>query len=83
MRALETIAQTIRLGSVHPTTVMNTLIEVENEGGPAALRLVERRLARSSAALAERAHPHSDLARTWLDATRAYLIVQAERRQAV
>ena len=29
------------------------------------------------------AHPHSRLARAWLDATRAYLIAHAERRLAV
>ena len=83
MRALETIAETIRQGSVHPTTVMNTLIEAENEGGGAALRRIERQLSRSAQALSERQHPHSELARTWLDATRAYLIVQVERKQAV
>ena len=83
MRALETIAHTIKVGKVHPTLVMNTLIEVENEGGSLALRQVERHLDRTASALQAREHPHSGLARAWLDATRAYLIAHAERRQAV
>lgn len=83
MRALETIAESIRQGRVHPTIVMNTLIELENEGGTLALRRMERQLTRSEQALSARQHPHSDLARTWLDATRAYMIVNVERRQAV
>jgi hypothetical protein len=83
MRALETIAHTIRVGKVHPTIVINTLIEIENEGGATALRQVERHLNRTEEALRDRAHPHSGLARAWLDATRAYLIAHAERRQAV
>ena len=83
MRALEIIAHTIKAGKVHPTTVINTLIEVENEGGSSALRTIERHLSRSESSLRERNHPHSKLARAWLDATRAYLIAHAERRQAV
>ncbi|AFZ66674.1 hypothetical protein [Deinococcus peraridilitoris] len=83
MRALETIAHTIKIGKVHPTTVVNTLIEVENEGGTGALRRVERHLALSEEALRERAHPHSRLARAWLDATRAYLVAHAECKRAV
>ena len=83
MRALETIAESLRLGSVHPTTVLNTLIEAENEGGLGAVRQIERHLSVSLGALRDRQHPHSDLAQAWLGATRAYLVTQAERRQAV
>ena len=83
MRALELIAHTLSVGKVHPTTVINTLIEVENAGGSGALRQVERHLARTEEALRERNHPHRGLARAWLDATHAYLIAHAERKQAV
>ncbi|MEF2278956.1 hypothetical protein V3W47_11665 [Deinococcus sp. YIM 134068] len=83
MRALETIAESIRVGYAHPTTVLNTLIEAENEGGLGAVRRVERQLALGNVALQERGHPHHDLARMWLGAARAYLVTQAERKQAV
>ncbi|MBB6100085.1 hypothetical protein HNR42_003550 [Deinobacterium chartae] len=81
MRALEVIAVTLKEGRVHPTTVVNTLIETENEGGQSALRRLERELARSSRLLRERKHPHSDLARAWLQATRAYMVTHALNTQ--
>lgn len=83
MRALDTIAESIRIGFVHPTTVMNTLIQVENEGGLGAVRRIERQLQLGTSALRHRDHPNTALAQTWLSAARAYLITQAERRQAV
>ncbi|GBF07013.1 hypothetical protein DAERI_120006 [Deinococcus aerius] len=83
MRALDTIAESIRIGYVHPTTVLNTLIEAENEGGLGAVRRIERHLSTGLHALRDRQHPHSALAQTWLGAARAYLVTQAERRQAV
>ena len=83
MRALDTIAERIRVGYAHPTTLLNTLIEVENEGGLGAVRRVERQLNLSVQALRERQHPHSDLAQTWLNSARAYLVTNAQRRQAV
>lgn len=83
MRALDTIAESIRLGYAHPTKMLNTLIEVENEGGLSAVRRVERHLNLGTRALHERQHPHADMAQRWLSAARAYLITQAERRQAV
>ncbi|BDP40117.1 hypothetical protein DAETH_00860 [Deinococcus aetherius] len=83
MRALDIIAESIRVGYVHPTTVLNTLIEAENEGGLGAVRQVERHLSVGNLALRERSHPHQDLAQLWLGATRAYLVTQAERKQAV
>lgn len=79
----EHIAQTIRLGFVHPTTILNTLIEVENEGGLAAVRRIERQLHLSVQSMYEREHPHRHIGQTWLHSTRAYLIAQAERRHAV
>ncbi len=83
MRELDTIAESIRVGYVHPTTMLNTLIEIENGGGLSAVRRIERQLSRGTPALRERGYPHSDLAQRWLNAARAYLIAQAERRQAV
>ncbi len=83
MRALDTIAESIRVGYVHPTTVLNTLIEVENDGGLVAVRRIERQLSRGTHALRERSHPNTALAQSWLGAARAYLITQAERKHAV
>jgi hypothetical protein len=83
MRALDIIAESLRSGHVHSTTVLNTLIEAENEGGLGAVRRIERHLSLGLRALQDRQHPHSTLARTWLGATRVYLITQTERKQAV
>lgn len=83
MRALDIIAESLRTGYVHPTTVLNTLIEAENEGGLGAVRRIERHLSVGLGALRDRQHPHSRLAQTWLGAARAYLVTQAERKQAV
>ena len=81
MRVLDIIAESIRTGQAHPTTVLNTLIEAENAGGMGAIRQVERQLNLSTHALRDRAHPHTELAQAWLNATRAYLITQAELRR--
>lgn len=83
MRALDIIAASVRTGSVHPTTVLNTLIEAENQGGLSAIRQIERHLSVSVGALRDRQHPHTDLAQMWLGTARAYLIAQAERKHAV
>ncbi len=83
MRALDTIANSIRVGYVHPTVVLNTLIEVENEGGLNAVRRIERHLDNGLSALRQRQHPNSALAEKWLGAARAYLVTQAERKHAV
>ncbi|WP_291426495.1 hypothetical protein [Deinococcus sp.] len=82
MRALDTIANSIRLGYVHPTVLLNTLIELENEGGLKAVRHIERHLDNGLSALQQRQHPHFDLAEKWLCATRAYLVRQTERKHA-
>lgn len=85
MRVLETtlgtIAESIRIGVAHPTTVLNTLIEAENAGGLGVVRQIERQLSLSTKSLQERSHPNSGLAQAWLDATRAYLIAQAELKR--
>lgn len=83
MRALDIIAESIRVGHAHPTQVLNTLIELENAGGLGAVRRVERQLNVGAQALRQRAHPHSHLAQMWLGAARVYLITQAERKHAV
>ncbi len=83
MRALDDIALTLKLGQLHPTAVLNTLIAAENEGGLSAVRRLERQLSRSNDALRERQHPHSALAEIWLNATRAYLRAQTEQQRAV
>lgn len=82
MRALETIAESIRIGYVHPTVILNTLIEVENEGGLPALQSVEQRLENGMYALRLRQHPNHELAANWLKATRRYL-VSVDNSQAV
>lgn len=83
MRAFDIIAASLRSGHAHPTTVLNTLIEAENEGGLGAIRQIERHLSVGLRALQDRQHPHSPLAQAWLNATRAYLVTQAERKHAV
>lgn len=82
MRALDTIANSIRLGYIHPTVLINTLIEAENEGGLSAVRHIERHLDNGLSALRQRQHPHFDLAEKWLSATRTYLVTQAEHKHA-
>ncbi|GGR21807.1 MULTISPECIES: hypothetical protein [Deinococcus] len=81
MRVLDIIAESIRTGQAHPTTVLNALIEAENAGGMGAIRQVERQLNLSTHALRARSHPHTELAQAWLNATRAYLITQAELKR--
>ena len=83
MRALDAVAHSLRLGQLHPTAVLNTLIAAENEGGLSALLQLERHLTRSADAMSARQHPHSDLAHIWLNATRAYLVKRAEQKRAV
>lgn len=83
MRALETIAHSLRVGYIHPTVILNTLIEVENEGGLNAVRHIERHLDNGLSALKQRGHPNSELAEKWLGAARAYLLTQADRKHAV
>jgi hypothetical protein len=78
---LEIIAESIRVGNVHPTTVLNTLIEADNAGGLGAVRQIERQLSMSARSLEARSHPNSNLAQTWLNATRVYLITQAELKR--
>lgn len=83
MRALDQIAGSIRAGYVHSTTVLNTLIETENEGGLNAVRHIERHLDNGMRAMLQRQHPRADLVQAWLGATRAYLVSRAEQRQAI
>ncbi len=73
MRILETIAQSLRTQSIHPTTVYNALIDLENGGGIGAISDLEYRLSRLVRAMKERQDPATDLAVAWLGSTRAYL----------
>lgn len=87
MRTLQTIATSLRAGRVHPTVVLNALIEVENAGGAAALRDLEQSLARLERAMRERGDTGRPMACAWLEATRAYLerhapVAPLERRPA-
>mgnify|MGYP000247541621 CR=1 FL=1 len=83
MRAFDTIAESIRVGHVHPTAMLNTLIEIENENGLNGVRHVERHIENGMNALKQRHHPHLIVAEKWLGAARAYLVTQADRKQAV
>lgn len=82
MRALETIAESVRVGYVHPTVMTNTLIQLENEGGLEALRQLAEQLEGRLDALEARAHPHHAIATHWLAAARAYCLM-AERKRAI
>lgn len=82
MRALDTIANSIRLGYIHPTVMLNTLIETENGGGLREVRRIERHLARGVRALQQRQHPHAEIAEKWLRGTQLYLTTQTGRRRA-
>ena len=73
MRALTVLADSLRAGYVHPTTVLNTLIELENTGGAGAVAEFEQHLVQGHRSLTERQHPHAKLAHAWLEATRFYL----------
>lgn len=74
MRTFKVIADSLSTRRVHPTAVLNALIETENAGGPAALRELEGRLSRLLRSLQERGDQGAAaLAAAWLEATRAYL----------
>ena len=73
MRILETISETLQSQRAHPTTVLNALIELENDGGASALYELEYRLARMTRTLFENRDSSHRVAKAWLEATRAYL----------
>ena len=73
MKALSVMADSLRAGYIHPTAVLNTLIELDNAGGDIALREFEAYLDSSRHTLSERGHPHAHLVTAWLQATRSYL----------
>ncbi|MEY4530404.1 MAG: hypothetical protein RLZZ156_1125 [Deinococcota bacterium] len=73
MRILETIAKSLRSQSIHPTTVYNALIDLENNAGIGAIADLEYRLARLVRAMKEREDSATGLAIAWLNSTRAYL----------
>ncbi len=73
MRILETIAQSLKTQAIHPTNVLNALINLENNAGIGSLADLEYRLARLVRAMRERQDPATNIAIAWLDSTRAYL----------
>ncbi len=73
MRILETIAISLRTQAIHPTTVYNALIDLENNAGIGALSDLEYRLARLVRAMKERNDHATGVAFAWLCSTRAYL----------
>ena len=73
MRILETIAQSLRTQRIHPTHVLNALIELENAGGVSTVFELEYRLSRLVRAMFERHDEGINIAQAWLDATHAYL----------
>lgn len=73
MKALSVMAESLRAGYVHPTTVLNTLIELENAGGLSALRQFAEQVSSGQEALEQRGHPHARLAAAWVQATHFYL----------
>ncbi len=73
MRILETIAQSLREHTIHPTNALNALIEFENNAGIGAINDLEYRLARLVRAMREREDGALPLVQAWLSSTRAYL----------
>jgi hypothetical protein len=73
MRILETIAQSLRTQHIHPTKVLNALIELENAGGVTTMYELEYRLSRLVRAMFERNDQAIKVAEAWLESTRAYL----------
>ncbi|NJK42930.1 MAG: hypothetical protein HC933_00500 [Pleurocapsa sp. SU_196_0] len=73
MRILETIATTLRTRIAHPTTVLNALIQLENNGGISAVYELEYRLTRLVRAMRERIADDLGIGDGWLQSTRAYL----------
>lgn len=73
MRTFKVIAESLSTRRVHPTAVLNTLIETENAGGLGAVRELEARLARLLRSFDERGESGAPLAAAWLEATRLYL----------
>ncbi len=73
MRILETIARSLRTQAIHPTTVYNALVDLENNAGIGALSDLEYRLARLVRAMKDRNDHSTGVAFAWLCSTRAYL----------
>lgn len=73
MRILETIATSLKAQTIHPTTVLNALIDFENNAGIGALADLEFRLSRLLHAMKDRQDAATPIAAAWLSSTRAYL----------
>jgi hypothetical protein len=70
---LSTVTETIIKNRAHPTTVLNALINLENEGGAAAVHELEYTLARMVRQSFQDHNSNYRIVKGWLDATRAYL----------
>ena len=75
------ITQTLVAERVHPTMVLNTLIELENDGGIPMIFELHYRLTRMVRNLREVQGPAQRIAQAWLDATIAYLETHAPKAQ--
>ena len=73
MKILETIAMSLRTQCIHPTHVLNALIELENAGGINTIAELEYRLNRLVQSMTERKDQSLGIAQVWLNSTRAYL----------
>jgi hypothetical protein len=72
MKILETIAQSLRTQRIHPTQVLNALIELENAGGITSIGELEWRLSRLVRSMTERGDKEVTIAIAWLCATHDY-----------
>jgi hypothetical protein len=73
MKILEIIAQSLRTKKIHPTQVLNALIELENAGGITTVGELEWRLSRLVKSMTERNDQGIKVAQAWLNATQSYL----------
>ena len=69
MTITDTVWQTIGRGTVHPSEVLNTLIELDNRKGQIGLWSLENELRDKLPKLRPQAQP---LAKAWLEATQQY-----------
>ncbi|MDX2004385.1 MAG: hypothetical protein SFU83_03830 [Meiothermus sp.] len=69
MTSTDSVWKTIGRGTVHPSEVLNTLIELDNRRGQIGLWALENELRQSLHRLRPSAH---NLAVAWLEATRQY-----------
>lgn len=69
MNATQTVWKSLGRGKIHPTEVLNTLIEIDNRKGQIGLWSLENELREQMSRLRPVAQP---LAQAWLEAISAY-----------